>query len=181
MSANISELNISIQGRNQTTIWPTRKLTAFQRKAEIVKRKIEENKTATSPAWTCFWKVRDWISGRKECYSQYLEEPTLYFDRCIRKEVTKHSCVRAAYLTSTSKIGRWHFKHCWPLGAAYWNPKQRDTALKFSKTNKITEPVLDQSEKGKTNSGKWDSWSVTTVSIQALVRSVVFSTCHHKN
>jgi hypothetical protein len=33
-------------------------------------------------------------------------------------------------------------------------PKQRDTALQFSKTNRTTDFVRDQSDKGETNSEK---------------------------
>jgi hypothetical protein len=112
----------SVKGRDQTEICPTQKLTAFKGKLLIVRTKTEEHDSTTFPNWTCFWKIKGWVSGTKKRYLEYLEELFLDSDRSILEDVTKYSCVCvcvcvcvrvfAAYLTSTSKIGWWHFKHC---------------------------------------------------------------------
>jgi len=78
----------------------------------------EEHERTTFPIWTCFWKTEGWVSGCKNGHLEYVGELLLDIDLSIPEDVTKYSsvcvcvCVFAAYLTSTSKIGWWHFKHC---------------------------------------------------------------------
>jgi hypothetical protein len=101
--AEVSNLNISMQGCNQTLTGITEKLTAFKGKLKLWKRKIEETKTTSLLTLNLLLENKNsQFSNKHNVTVGHLAKATLYFNCCIPEDVAKYSWVHNPFDTDAA-------------------------------------------------------------------------------